>query len=237
LYVSSEKNKLKEKLENIILELLKNQELLQQEIEECVSDFDYLGAHYNSIALKKVNRKIQTFQNLINPNYDKIVWIERQIENYKSRIEKEREENMISYFLSKINQSESELSKLKNENTEFREQSFNLTWKLLELNKGIISKIDLLLQERNSISIEFTKNMNDLLISIKENHFKILTFGNEYQTEMKNLGFTNSDDNYILEIKDFNNLKVNKVLEINSRIIFDIFYYKNLDNPINLRYE
>ncbi len=228
---------MKEKLENIILELLKNQELLQQEIEDCIYNFDYLGAHYNSIALKKVNRKIQTFQNLINPNYDKIAWIERQIENYKSRIEKEKEENMITFFNSKINQSELELSKLKNKNTEFRDQSFNLTWKLLELNNGIISKIDLLLQERNSISIEFTKNKNNLLISINENHFKILTHGKEYQIEMKNLGFINLDGNYILEINNFNNLKVNKVLEISSRIIFDIFYYKNLDNPINLRYE
>jgi prefoldin subunit 5 len=203
-------------------------------IKECVEEMDYFLAHQHFRALRRVNSKLQTLHNLKDPHYDSKESLERWKALYEDRLYNEKSEGLSNYYKEKIESLENELHELNNSQKKFSRDGQELDDCIYDLAEGNLSAFKFYLKKEGNFFLEL-RRINDLLIisfppnadlqeySITDSNLKSLI----------SLGFCSNEVTgrleYTYDLKSFSNSIFVKTLI--ARIIFDVYYYKELDNP------
>jgi hypothetical protein len=85
---------------------------LQQWIDQCLIDTEYLMAHHHSQALYQLNRKLQTLKNIDDKLFDKKYFLQEKIDWLQKQIEAESSDYMKDYYLKDLQRTEEALEKL-----------------------------------------------------------------------------------------------------------------------------
>jgi len=203
---------------------------LQTLIEECVKDMDYQLAEYHFQALCLVNRKLQTLQNFTDPNYDEKEWVKRQISFYQREVANSGKDYMQEFYNEKIKHFEANLFSLEQLQTKNEKTGVEFDNLVYDLFEGLISGFTFHLKKEENLCLKFTKDNNYLFVSFPP-FTEISEYTFDEEKHLYALGFyMNKEENcyqYKYDLKIFRNVRHIKTLV--SRIVFDIFYFKDLD--------
>ncbi len=107
-------------LQILIEGLQKEHDFLENEMNLCIKDWDFLGAEAFRIPLEYMRIKLATLKNLENPNYDEINSLQYRIERINTFESKDKIlKSVYEPMKSKIPEYEQELSKLENIKSRF----------------------------------------------------------------------------------------------------------------------
>ncbi len=223
-------------LEEIIEQYQFEKERLDRLISDAVEQGEYLSAHFHSISLRDTNYKLQIFNLLRDPYYDQ----KNHLRNMIPRIEALHKDLGIKNDETYITSMWDELEALNQKenmpvlDTQYIDDAiFDLVEKSLNSFKLILIKEQNLvltfnLPEENLLGISFPP-----LSEIKEKHILEHKF-----PQLISLGFTCEESEqltYLYNISDFKNAL--KLKELLSRIVFDVYYFSELDRPLTLERE
>ena len=214
---------------------------LERMIDECIQEMDFKFARYYSKALRQVNRKLRTLKNFIDPFYDTKINLQSTKSIYELRIINEEFDSLKFFYqkqISEINKRLDQLHQQKNkeilDGQEFDDAIFDLVEGRIRGFKFHLKKeenfyLEFRRIEKIFLSISFTPAGN-----IKDDYL----FWKWYLRPLKGLGFTFNEENdcleYIYDLKSFKNSISLKTFV--SRILFDVYYYKDFDNPAYIEY-
>lgn len=220
-----------------LIELLEAESLkLENAIKECVEDSEYKQAHYHNKALNKVSLQLQTLKNLSDPLYERKRMLERTKIMYSRYTTDPKFAEMGKHLLQELKKEEGELDleKVQPEQPDSQE----IDEAIFELVEQRIKGFRFNLYSESNLYLHF--ELIDDIIEISFTPFKELT--NEhvlYKREkkaLKALGFTYSTGKeymyYNYNVNGFKDAIELKTLL--SRIVFDVFFYKNLDSPATI---
>ena len=215
---------MKNELQILVEEIQREHDYLEKEMNTCIKESDFQGADAFHNSLIYTKQKLRILKNLENPNFDKINGLKRRIEYFKSiEVENELFKSSIERMKASIPALETELRSLEQTKPIFKNDSDELIIYLEKLLSGDLTFFELEIKE-NKLSIQINKNDNTLeiiLSSLKNTQIKqhFIRYG---VSELNNIGFTINESNAILRIEDFETSKIKEVIEILSRITFDI---------------
>jgi len=214
---------------------------LEHLIDQCIQEMDYKFARYYSKALGQVNEKLRTLKNLDDPFYDSKIKLESLKSFYEKKLINEVYESSENYFKKEISEIENRLHELNQQKSkaildgqEFDDAIFDLAEGRIfgfkfYLKKELNFYLEFRLIEKISLSISFTP-----VGTVKDDY----VFWKQYLRALKGLGFTFNEENdcleYIYDLKSFKNSIFLKTFV--SRILFDVYYYKDFDNPAYIEY-
>jgi hypothetical protein len=225
----------KSELTELIEYLESEKNNLEKQKNDCLRESDYEGAHYFSPALQEINRQLNVLYNLDDPDYDEKSRLERYKSTFDIPLEGFECEHLKGIYAPRKKELEDQIQGLNNrikkqtlDGQEFDDAVYELIEKRitgfrLHLKRKENCYLDFMLNENNSILIS-SNPLGDseddyLMTQLKE--------------KMPELGFAFNDRKncmeYSYELRTFKNSFDIKVLV--SRIVFDVFYYKELDNP------
>lgn len=222
----------------LIEELQREHDYLENELNTCIKEWDFEGAEAFKVPLFYTREKLQILKNLDNPDHDNIVELREKIERLKNHETKDEFlQFAIQRMKNKIPEYEKELSNLENKKRRFHYDSDEL----------IICFEKIINKEIEEFEIEIEENGIAFEISIKESKLKIEIRGTdkhtlEYKTtkmgliELKKMGFLVMETNATIEIEEFEEKKILSVIELLSRIAYDVFrLYGNKKGNIKLK--
>ena len=208
---------------------------LENQKSDCLREWDYEGAHYFSIAIGEINRQLRILYNFNGPFYDE----KKRLENYKllfdtdvKDIDNERLKQVYAERRKEIDEQINQLKKRipdqKLDGQEFDDAIYDLIEKRINGFKFNLRKednlyLDFFLIDDKALLIATS------LLNTPEDKYEAL----ELMQKLPSLGFTYNENNKRMEYS-YNLSKFKNSFEIKiliSRIIFDILYYKELDNP------
>jgi len=214
-----------------LIEYLESEkENLNKQQQDCLSQYDYKGAHYFSIALGEVNRQLEILYNFSDSLYDE----KQRLENYKSFL-KVDSEGLKKAFSERIKEIEDRIVQLNSSTKDQKLDGQEFDDVIYELIEKQISGFKFHLKRKENCYLDFKLYDNrTILVSTNPlDHLKDEYAINYLNDKFYALGFVfnakTSSMEYFYSLEKFKNSIEIKTLT--SRIIFDIFYYKELDNP------
>ena len=215
---------------------------LTASIREFLSDEEYLMAHYQSEGLSRIKHTLRILHGFQNPYYDRTELLTYQKESLEKAISKPGEHllgiDQLKQWLTEIEAELLELTGKKYEQRPDRQEFDDAIFDIVEgrsqgfrlhLKKESHFWIDFRLQDRHFIKISITP-----VHAITEEYL----LGNYQIDTIKNLGFDFDEATGILHysytITGFKTAFFIKTLV--ARIIFDVFYFKEFDNPSFMEY-
>lgn len=224
-----------------LIELLKaEQQELENTIKNSVAEREFKQAHRHDKALRKVNRQLQTLYNLQDPLYEERQHLVHTIDVYKRYLADPKYSDMADHFLDKLNEVKRQFSIHHKEAEQLDTQIIDeciyqvIEHKIKAFKFHLCKKANLYLYFelcKNQLKISFTP-----FAQLKTDEY-MLVKGNK--KALKALGFTYAGDKeylfYLYDLKDFKDaLEIKYLL---SRIVFEVYYYKNLDNTATIEVE
>ena len=216
--------------------------ILEKLIKECLADEEYLMAHYHSSALYQINGRLQTLNNIDDNFYDdkqykisRINILEQQIENTDSGYMKE-------YYFKELLKTKEELEKLKQIPIKVQQQDTHLILDkaLVDLLDKKIKNLKLFLKKSDNFFLSFTCSSKTLKVIIPyvKQHLKKWRLHDENLETLRNIGFDMpaNGTRLVLIISGDKQTILNQLKTILSKIIFEIFYYKEFDNECYLQF-
>lgn len=226
----------------LLISVYKNEKaLLQQLIDDCLDEMDYLGAHYYMQAMYMLNRKIQTLHNIDDPHYDKKQWIKRSVEYSEKRVRGEKSDLMRSFYESEIRNGKEQLEKLNrvtprnvlNNNTLL----FNTIEKLMDKKA---KSVKLILKKSDNLLLAFTYSKQSLKVTLPyvKQLIKNWVLNDESIIFLKNLGFcqNESEAKLVLTITGHRAFIISELGVILSKIVFEIFYFPEFNNESYIQF-
>ena len=226
---------MKSELSEIIEYLELERTNLNAQKSDCLQQWDYKGAHYFSIALQEINHQLNILYNLNDPDYDLKRRLESQKSFYDPDIAETYNDTMKDYFVNKRKELDEQIQNL---NNRIKKQSLDgqeFDDAIYELIEKKIESFRLHLKKQDNLFLEFRlQHEKVMIIFIRlddqlEKNYLI----SDIKKKLLALGFTSTEENnsleYFYDLTIFKNSFDIKIFV--SRIIFDILYYKSLDNP------
>ncbi len=210
---------MKTNLEILIDELQTECDFLQKEIDLCVKDSDFEGAHAFNKSLTYTQQQLRILQNIQNPSWDEIRWIKHCIKQLKKFKGNEYTAKQLIDYQLKLDRLQATQSK------KYPLESEEIVLALEKLSKGKITKINLQIGGGHDVEIHFKLHKKAL-------HFQLITDrrfrkGNAI---LRNLGFEIRKNDMFLQIPDFDLTKISKVLEILAQIIYEVLGLRGNEN-------
>ncbi len=209
---------------------------LQERINESLAEKEYLMAHYHSEALYQLNTRLQTLNNIDDKLFDEKEFKKRIICYLKKRIETEKSAYIKEDYKKEIQFAEEELEKLNQVSNQLALTDYKIL--LDETLKKLVDKkikgLKLILKKSDNLLLSFSYSKKVLKVTLPyvKQHIKNLILYDENINAFKNLGF-NLDKNetkLILTLTGKKEDTLNRLKIILSKIVFEIFYFKEFKN-------
>jgi len=209
---------MKTNLEILIDELQAECDLLQEELNFCIYDSDFEGAHAFNKSLNYTRNQLQIIRNIENPNWTKIEEYKRRIQQLEKLKEDSPFYKMMIKRLPEYQVSLDELLAIPPK--KYALEGEQIPASLEALLKGEIRKITLQMNDDNAeIHFKLIEKILNLHLIIQS---KFADKNRRYAI-LKNMGFEiEQDNNMSMQIADFNSSKISNVLEILALIIYDV---------------
>lgn len=215
-------------------------EQLQQRIDACLADQEYLMAHYHSRALFQVNRRLQTLHNINDPLYDRKSSLQRSIHGLQKRFASETNTSLKNFYQEQISNEEKELEKL----SQFQLPAITdgkkplLRQTLERLLEKEIKNLELVLHQRDNLLLQFSYSKQVLKIvlpRVKQLCRKGIL--NDYHIDhFENAGFQLTQNRLTLLVPGIRSDIPDKAITILSGIVFDLFYFKDFAQQSYIRF-
>lgn len=222
---------MKTELQLLIAELEAEAELLQKELDQCLTDDKYYkGAHRFQKCLGLVNNKLRVLRHLENPNAEKGKELEWKIETFKNLMAELKQQFPIAYsqemevkYQHKIKALEAYKQELENKPLPFHIDGEILYTLLDRLACNEIQKFTLQLEIYNT-HIYFSKVHNSLRIEVRTAQFYHGQFNlfQDKRNGLRGMGFTPTEDGAMFILKNFDREKIYLVIENLSRLHYDV---------------
>ncbi len=223
-----------DKILTLIHELEREQACLKRLIEESIRDGEYLMAHYHSEGIGFVNRKLQTFRNLDDKNYDSKKMITRMINQSELQLGQEYPEKIKDHFKREIVRLKLELEELEKQEKISSHESVILTENLDLVISRKLKGIRILLKKSLNFVLDVRRTRFGVKILIKN----IKSLQRDYLIHDENihhffgLGFKFNKRNSTLVMTLTNRNKGHLLTELKiviSKIVFETFYFKEFE--------
>ncbi len=208
---------------------------LQKLINGCIAETEYLMAHYHAQCLNQLNSRLWTLKNIDDNLFDEKNFKQRRIDNLQNSIDTESSDYMKEWYMKELMRTKEELEKI---NQITKQETLAGTETLLdETLKKLVDKknknLKLILKKTDNLLIRFSYSKNVLKVTLPyvKQHTKKWILNDENISSFKNLGFYLAENENTLTLIITGNKEVilNKVKIILSKIVFEIFYFKNFD--------
>lgn len=232
---------MKTDLDLIIKNLKKEKHRIDTVIRDCLLEKDYLGADYHMNAYYKVRQQLEKFYHLKNPALPKIREQVSMIRGQKRYLKKLRNRNIEQHpYLDVLKQNliklEEELHDLKSKKHTPSLDSFLIPELLEDLILKKIKSIKFNLIAERDIILELRLIKLDLIIDLSgiKQMNSMYSYEKQQLIRLRKIGFAFHGIKMERLIKDFNQAAIPQVIEILARVIYDVFYVGELDDPVNL---
>lgn len=227
---------MKSDLQLLIEEFQREYDLLEFEMNKCIKDQDFLGAERFKKSFIYTKDKLRILKNLENPNRYKINSLKQRIEYLKKQLrKKEHSEFLLSVINRDLAKSENELLKLEATKLPLFYDKDELLACLEKMNKGELKKVELEIEEGYFI-IEILKIDNDITLNLKAEKIRHWT-SNQGMSEMKKMGFSIAEEEANLKIDNFDKTKISFIMEILSRLVYDVLgLFKDRNKKVIIKY-
>lgn len=225
----------KSELTELIEYLESEKNNLEKQKSDCLKESDYEAAHYFSVALQELGRQLNVLYNLDDSNYDQKRRLERHKSMFDIPVKEFDSEHLKEIFAPRKKELEDQIRELNNrikkqalDGQEFDDAVYDLIEKRISgfrfhLKKEENCYLDFILNENKNILISSNplgESEDDYLMTQLKEKLPALGFTFNGQTDRMEFSY---------ELRAFKNSFDIKVLV--SRIVFDVLYYKDLDNP------
>ena len=214
---------------------------LEKAIGECINDWEYLIAHYHSKALGKVNRELQTLKGLDDNLYEKKHLKKTTIESLEKMLNKEDIIFTNDILLKIIEENKRELEKLNQLPSKRTNESLLLENALIDLFNRKIKNLRLVLLKEKELFLMFhysNKTLKVILPGIKK-HISKWILSQDQLNSIEKLCFklSKNENKLILIINGLQEKILQELKIILSRIVFQVFFYREFSNDSFLEYK
>ena len=214
---------------------------LQKLIDACIAETEYLMAHYHSEALHQLNGRLQTLNNIDDKLYDEKESRQRWINGLQKQIEVESLTNMKEYLEKRLQHEKEALERLNQtpkQATPGHETLLDETLKKLVDKK--IKNLRLVLKKTDNLylSFSYSKKVLKLTLPYVKQHTKKWILNEDHINAFKNMGFelAESETKLCLTLTGDKEDILNRVQLILSKIVFEIFYFKEFANESYIQF-
>jgi hypothetical protein len=214
---------------------------LQKLIDACIAETEYLMAHYHSEALHQLNGRLQTLNNIDDNLYDEKESRQRWINDLQKKIEAESLTNMKEYLEKRLQHEKEALERLNQtpkQATPGHETLLDETLKKLVDKK--IKNLRLVLKKTDNLYLRFSysKKVLKLTLPYVKQHTKKWILNEDHINAFKNIGFelAESETKLCLTLTGDKEDILNRVQLILSKIVFEIFYFKEFANESYIQF-
>ena len=224
---------MKPDLDILIDEYLEERKFVKAQIDDFVKEWNFLEAHYLSIGLRDINRQLQTLQNFKDPYQQEVESLTRRIKSYEKNllgIPKDR----LDQFLQEL---KDELDTLKKKEIPFRLDTQEIYDLLMDMCRGQANGFKMNLMEDENLYLKvLLKPSSQLNLSFTpmDQLKSIYLLNDEHKAKLRVIGFQERGTVLMMEIEEFSPTKVNYVIEVLARIVFEAFFYKMFEKVIDL---
>ena len=224
---------MKPDLDILIDEYLEERKFVKAQIDDFVKEWNFLEAHYLSIGLRDINRQLQTLQNFKDPYQQEVESLTRRIKSYEKNllgIPKDR----LDQFLQEL---KDELDTLKKKEIPFRLDTQEIYDLLMDMCRGQAKGFKMNLMEDENLYLKvLLKPSSQLNLSFTptDQLKSIYLLNDEHKAKLRVIGFQERGTVLMIEIEEFSPTKVNYVIEVLARIVFEAFFYKMFEKVIDL---
>lgn len=217
----------------LIDEYLEERKFVKAQIDDFVKEWNFLEAHYLSIGLRDINRQLQTLQNFKDPYQQEVASLTRQIKSYEKNllgIPKDR----LDQFLQEL---KDELDTLKKKEIPFRLDTQEIYDLLMDMCRGQAKGFKMNLMEDENLYLKvLLKPSSQLNLSFTptDQLKSIYLLNDEHKAKLRVIGFQERGTLLMMEVEEFSPTKVNYVIEVLARIVFEAFFYKMFEKVIDL---
>ncbi|HJR99396.1 MAG TPA: hypothetical protein VJ780_00560 [Flavobacterium sp.] len=228
---------------NVLISLYEDEKVqLQKLIDECLVETEYLMAHYHSQALYQLNGRLQTLHNIDDKLYDEKYFRQRGINGLQKQIDAENSEYMKEYLENRLQREKEELEKLnqipKQATLPYNETLLDETIKKMIDKK--IKNLKLILKKTDNLLLSFSYSNKILKVSLPyvKQHTKKWILYDDNINSFKNLGFdlVQNETKLVLTITGDKEEILYRMKIILSKIVFEIFYFKEFDNESYIQF-
>ena len=220
-------------LDILIDEYLEERKFVKAQIDDFVKEWNFLEAHYLSIGLRDINRQLQTLQNFKDPYQQEVESLTRRIKSYEKNllgIPKDR----LDQFLQEL---KDELDTLKKKEIPFRLDTQEIYDLLMDMCRSQAKGFKMNLMEDENLYLKvLLKPSSQLNLSFTpmDQLKSIYLLNDEHKAKLRVIGFQERGTVLMMEIEEFSPTKVNYVIEVLARIVFEAFFYKMFEKVIDL---
>ncbi len=220
-------------LDILIDEYLEERKFVKAQIDDFVKEWNFLEAHYLSIGLRDINRQLQTLQNFKDPYQQEVESLTRRIKSYEKNllgIPKDR----LDQFLQEL---KDELDTLKKKEIPFRLDTQEIYDLLMDMCRGQAKGFKMNLMEDENLYLKvLLKPSSQLNLSFTpmDQLKSIYLLNDEHKAKLRVIGFQERGTVLVMEVEAFSPTKVNYVIEVLARIVFEAFFYKMFEKVIDL---
>ena len=215
---------------------------LQKLINKCLAEKEYLLAHYHSEALFQVNGRLQTFKNIDDKLHDEKDFRQRGIEDLQKQIESGSSDYVKAYLEKMLLREKEELERLiqisKPSALPDNETFLDKTLKKLVDKK--IKNLRLTLNKTDKLILGFSYSKKVLKVTMPyvKQHIEKWIIDDDNIISFKSLGFelTNNETKLTLTLTGDKEDILSKVKIILSKIVFEIFYFKEFENESYIQF-
>ena len=224
---------MKPDLDILIDEYLEERKFVKAQIDDFVKEWNFLEAHYLSIGLRDINRQLQTLQNFKDPYQQEVESLTRRIKSYEKNllgIPKDR----LDQFLQEL---KDELDTLKKKEIPFRLDTQEIYDLLMDMCRGQAKGFKMNLMEDENLYLKvLLKPSSQLNLSLTpmDQLKSIYLLNDEHKAKLRVIGFQERGTVLMMEVEEFSPTKVNYVIEVLARIVFEAFFYKMFEKVIDL---
>ncbi len=224
---------MKPDLDILIDEYLEERKFVKAQIDDFVKEWNFLEAHYLSIGLRDINRQLQTLQNFKDPYQQEVESLTRRIKSYEKNllgIPKDR----LDQFLQEL---KDELDTLKKKEIPFRLDTQEIYDLLMDMCRGQAKGFKMNLMEDENLYLKvLLKPSSQLNLSFTptDQLKSIYLLNDEHKAKLRVIGFQERGTVLMMEVEEFSPTKVNYVIEVLARIVFEAFFYKMFEKVIDL---
>jgi hypothetical protein len=215
---------------------------LQKLIDESLVESEYLMAHYHSQALYQLNGRLQTLKNIDDKLFDEKYFIQRRIDGLQKRMGTESSDYMKDYYVKDLQRAKEELEKL---NQIPKPATLPGNYNLLDetLKKLVDKKIKnlkLILKKADNLFLGFSYSKKTLKVTLPyvKQHIKKWVLYDDNISSFRNLGFNliENETKLTLTLTGDKEDILKRLKVILSKIVFEIFYFKEFDNESYIQF-
>ena len=227
----------------ILIELYEEEiDRLKTLIAECLSEEEYMHAHFHSNALYEANVKLRTLHNIADNLYDEKRFNLRTKFLLDRLLRKTDSEDLKELYLHGILSAEAALERLNQapSRTE-KEKSISLLENTLQrLMDKKVKNVRLILNKSKNFHLTFVYSNNGMKVTIPyiQTHVRKRFLSEMNLKPIQQLGFTFASNERKLVLTITGNKKdiLDKLNPILSKIVFEVFYFKEFENDSYIQY-